>query len=82
VIERSSIEAVLQAIAECGIRNQLRIEYCPKADTEGFGMTGSGMLVINPPFTLAAEMEAALTEIAPLLADGAAHWQVSQTVAE
>ena len=43
---------------------------------------GNDILVINPPYTLAAEMEAALTEIAPLLADGAAHWQVSQTVAE
>lgn len=84
VIERESIEAVLQAIVDTGIRNQLRIEYCPKPDSSGFGMTGSGMLVINPPYTLAADMTAALTQIAPLLAepDYAGSWQVRQLVGE
>lgn len=82
VIERSSIEAVIDAIKNTGIRNQLRIEYCPKADSEGFGMTGSGMLVINPPYTLAEEMKAALGEISALLADGTASWQVTELVAE
>ena len=82
VIERSSIEAVIDAIKNTGIRNQLRIEYCPKADSEGFGMTGSGMLVINPPYTLAEEMKAALGEISALLADGTASWQVTQLVGE
>lgn len=82
VIERASIEAVLASIAQTGIRNQLRIEFCPKADSLGFGMTGSGMLVINPPYTLADDMRAALTEISPLLSEGDGSWQVSQTVAE
>lgn len=82
VIERSSIEAVIDAIQNTGIRNQLRIEYCPKADSEGFGMTGSGMLVINPPYTLAEEMKMALGEISALLADGTASWQVTELVAE
>jgi 23S rRNA (adenine2030-N6)-methyltransferase len=82
VIERASIEAVIQAIVDTGIRNQLRIEYSPKADSEGFGMTGSGMLVINPPYTLAQDMTAALEELSPLLADGIPAWQVSQLVDE
>jgi 23S rRNA (adenine2030-N6)-methyltransferase len=60
----------------------LRIEYSPKADSEGFGMTGSGMLVINPPYTLAEDMTAALEELSPLLADGIPAWQVSQLVDE
>jgi 23S rRNA (adenine2030-N6)-methyltransferase len=81
VIERASIEAVLQAIVDTGIRNQLRIEMCPLPDSEGFGMTGAGMWVINPPYTLADDMREALAELAPLLSTEA-KWTVQQEVAE
>lgn len=63
VIERDSIEAFLQSFVATGWRNQLRIELLVKPDSPGFGMTGSGMWLINPPYTLAAEMQAALSEI-------------------
>lgn len=81
VIERDSIEAVLDAFVASGIRNQLRIELCVKPDQSGFGMTGSGMLVINPPYTLADEMNALLAEVAPLLSNES-HWQVTTLVGE
>lgn len=81
VIERASIEAVMQAFVDTGIRNQLRIEMSVAPDTEGFGMTGSGMLVINPPYTLAADMRALLAEISPLLS-AQGFYQVTELVAE
>lgn len=47
----------------------------PSAD--GFGMHGSGMFILNPPWTLAADLEARLPELAQLLAqDKHAHWQL------
>ena len=79
MIERASIEAVIDAIVTTGIRNQLRIELCPLPDSSGFGMTGSGMLVINPPYTLANDMREALSEIAPLLG-AQVQWTVQQLV--
>lgn len=90
VIERAAAEAFIAAIVGTGIKNQLRIEYCPYPDKAGFGMSGSGMLVINPPYTLADNMREALTELAPLLAatppasvgDTSLLWQVSQLVGE
>ncbi|MBP8226753.1 MAG: 23S rRNA (adenine(2030)-N(6))-methyltransferase RlmJ, partial [Pararheinheimera sp.] len=61
----------------------LRIEYCPLPDAEGFGMTGSGMLVINPPFTLKQDIENCLKQLSPLLSQSPlAHWQVTQLVDE
>jgi 23S rRNA (adenine2030-N6)-methyltransferase len=36
-------------------------------EREGFGMTGSGVLVVNPPFTLAAQLREALPVLATLL---------------
>ena len=82
MFEWSSIEAFMQSMIDTGIRNQLRIEYSPKADSAGFGMTGSGMLVINPPYTLAADMKAVLQDIAPVLADGIPQWQITELVGE
>lgn len=81
IIERASIEAVLQALVDTGLRNQLRIEMSPMPDSDGFGMTGSGMWVINPPYTLADEMREALTELAPLLGNQV-RWTVQQEVGE
>lgn len=67
VIERQSVEAFLAQFKAAAWRNQLRIELLAKPDSPGFGMTGSGMWLINPPFTLAADLRAALQEVLPLL---------------
>lgn len=81
VIERAAVEAFISAIVATGIKDQLRIEYCPLPDKSGFGMTGSGMLVINPPYTLAKDMQQALAELNPLLS-ATGEFQVHQLVTE
>jgi 23S rRNA (adenine2030-N6)-methyltransferase len=81
VIERQAVEAFISAIVATGIKDQLRIEYCPLTDSNGFGNTGSGMLVINPPYTLATDLREALKELAPLLSAGG-EFQVHQLVPE
>lgn len=70
VIERSRTEAMLTALARQG-RRLLRLELCLRPDRLGHGMTGAGMMVINPPWTLATEAAAALPWLARALgADG------------
>ena len=81
VIERAAVEAFISALVATGIKDMLRIEYCPLPDSSGFGMTGSGMLVVNPPYTLASTMREALTELSPLLSP-AGDFSVHQLVAE
>jgi 23S rRNA (adenine2030-N6)-methyltransferase len=81
VIERAAVEAFISALVATGIKDMLRIEYCPLPDSSGFGMTGSGMLVVNPPYTLANTMREALTELSPLL-NTAGDFSVHQLVAE
>jgi 23S rRNA (adenine2030-N6)-methyltransferase len=47
--------------------------------TKGHGMHGSGMFVINPPWTLAAALEECLPFLATALAlDEGASWSVDQ----
>ena len=40
-----------------GIRKILQLELDVLPDTQERGMTGSGMLIINPPWTLLKDME-------------------------
>lgn len=82
VIERSSIEAFIAAIVATGIKNQLRIEFNLHADSPGHGMTGSGMLVINPPYTLAENLTPALAEVQQQLGNPHSHYQIMQIVGE
>jgi 23S rRNA (adenine2030-N6)-methyltransferase len=81
VIERAAVEAFINALTATGIKDQLRIELCPLPDSSGFGMTGSGMLLINPPYTLAQDMKQALAELCPVLGADA-QFQITQLVAE
>ncbi len=45
--------------------------------SDGFGMHGSGIFVVNPPWTLKAALQASLPWLAKVLAeDGGAHWSL------
>jgi 23S rRNA (adenine2030-N6)-methyltransferase len=65
VVERSRNQQLEQAIKTSGIKNVQLFELGIKKDTHEHGMTASGMIVVNPPWTLAADMK----QILPWLAD-------------
>jgi len=60
VIERARIEKMETAIQASTLRNVQLFELGQKQDSSVLGMTASGMIVINPPWTLKAEMEIVL----------------------
>ncbi|MDP5036168.1 MAG: 23S rRNA (adenine(2030)-N(6))-methyltransferase RlmJ [Alishewanella sp.] len=82
VIERSAVEAFINSLVATGIKNQLRIEFNLHADSHGHGMTGSGMLVINPPYTLAEDMQGALNEVQQKIGEAASRFSITQLVGE
>ena len=53
VIERDRTEALMTALTATGIPRQLRLELSSRPDGPGRGMTGAGLIVVNPPWTLA-----------------------------
>lgn len=69
VLERKATEQFIERLANAGIPNMLRIEHCILPDVEN-GMTGSGMIVVNPPYTLKADMDMALPVLDKLLSEG------------
>lgn len=48
----------------------LSVRMLGRDNTNATGLNGSGLVIVNPPFTLEAEMKAVLPELARLLAQG------------
>lgn len=82
VIERPVTERLLQRIADTGIASQLRIEHCVAKDGAVRGMTGSGMLFINPPWQLESQATALLPWLNRVLTDDQGHWKIEWQVPE
>lgn len=56
VVLRQQIKRMVKDLQETGIRRILQIELAVKPDSDRYGMTGSGMIVINPPWKLEQQM--------------------------
>lgn len=56
VVLRQNIKHLVQGLATSGIRRILQIELALLPDSDRRGMTASGMIVINPPWKLEAQM--------------------------
>ncbi|MEN3950100.1 23S rRNA (adenine(2030)-N(6))-methyltransferase RlmJ [Iodidimonas sp. SYSU 1G8] len=60
VIDRNRVRAMEVALRAAGLRKTFRIELGMAEDTQERGMTGSGLFIVNPPYTLPAAAQAAL----------------------
>ena len=68
VVERKRIDRMLQRLLSTGIGNIQRFESAISPDSRGRGMTASGMIVINPPWTLKEKMANCLPGLTKTLA--------------
>ncbi|WP_417225590.1 23S rRNA (adenine(2030)-N(6))-methyltransferase RlmJ [Amphritea sp.] len=70
VVERHRIRKLEKLFINSGIRNIQRFELGLEPDSQEHGMTASGMIVINPPWTLFTSMKSLLPELADALDEG------------
>ncbi|GKW12847.1 MULTISPECIES: 23S rRNA (adenine(2030)-N(6))-methyltransferase RlmJ [Pectobacterium] len=83
VVLRQHIKRMLKELEATGIRNILQIELAVLPDSDRYGMTASGMIVINPPWKLAAQMKSVLPWLHNVLVpEGTGHTLVEQIVPE
>jgi 23S rRNA (adenine2030-N6)-methyltransferase len=80
VVDRDRVERMMAAVKATGIRRVQRFELGIRADRDGFGMTASGLLLINPPFVLEEQMAETLPWLADRLGDPGAGWWRSETL--
>jgi 23S rRNA (adenine2030-N6)-methyltransferase len=83
VVERRRIDRLEKALIASGMRRILLLELGISNDHPGYGMTASGMIIINPPFSLATEMAPALDYLATQLGEaGRGHSRIVELVGE
>lgn len=83
VVSRARIDEMELALKKSGIKNIQLMEFGLAPDSLEHGMTSSGMMVINPPWTLWAAMEETLPWLVDnLSAEGAGFYRLEQLVPE
>lgn len=83
VVDRSRNKRLELAIQNSGINNVQLFELAVQADHQYHGMTGSGMIVINPPFTLTEDMRQLLPWLVQRLGENqAASYRIERLVDE
>lgn len=81
IVREDRTQAMLRQLCASGIRRVSVFELHQSADHSQPGMTGTGMLVINPPWTLMGEMQETLPFLCETLApDG--HWSARELTGE
>ncbi|MEW6997372.1 23S rRNA (adenine(2030)-N(6))-methyltransferase RlmJ [Colwelliaceae bacterium BS250] len=71
VVDRARIDKMEHGLLKSGIKNIQRFELALTADTEERGMTSSGMIVINPPWTLFDKMNTLLPKLTAAIGEDA-----------
>ncbi|WP_428944773.1 23S rRNA (adenine(2030)-N(6))-methyltransferase RlmJ [Pantoea sp. FN060301] len=83
VVLRQQIKRMFAELEASGIRRILQIELAVRPDSDRFGMTASGMVVINPPWKLEQQMNNVLPWLHKhLVPAGTGHTKVSWIVPE
>jgi 23S rRNA (adenine2030-N6)-methyltransferase len=82
VVQRSNIDWMVATLLKGAVRDLWQVELGIKPDTDTHGMTASGLLLLNPPWTLAAQLREALPLLQQQLAPGTGHWSITRLVGE
>ena len=78
VVLRQQTKRIIKGLEATDIRKILQIELAIRPDSDQRGMTASGMIVINPPWTLEGQMKQILPYLTQtLVPEGTGSWQVS-----
>jgi 23S rRNA (adenine2030-N6)-methyltransferase len=81
VVRRDNVDAMIHALLKSSARDLWQAELGIAPDTVEHGMTASGLLLLNPPWTLAAQLREALPLLQEQLAANG-HWFVKNLVGE
>lgn len=56
VVKRALVEKMAEQFSNSHLRNILQVEYCQDPDNDEYGMTGTGLFIVNPPWRLKSQL--------------------------
>ncbi|WP_019027667.1 23S rRNA (adenine(2030)-N(6))-methyltransferase RlmJ [Colwellia piezophila] len=82
VVKRELVEQMERDFTDSDVKNLLKVEFCMAADTDEYGMTGTGLFIVNPPWQLTAQLEEILPYMKAKLGTDATSYTLKQLIAE
>ncbi|QOL27309.1 23S rRNA (adenine(2030)-N(6))-methyltransferase RlmJ [Thalassotalea sp. LPB0316] len=82
VVKRENVDAMEQAFCQSSVKNVLQLEYCQKPDSDAYGMTGTGLFIINPPWQLLSQAKDLLTCMKEHLGTSESSYRAKQLIDE
>ena len=82
VVKRELVEQMQDAFTKSDVRNLVQVEFCQKADTQEYGMTGTGLFIVNPPWQLTKQLEEILPYLKSKLGTQETSFTLKQLIAE
>jgi len=82
VVKRELVEQMQNAFTKSEVRNLTQVEYCQDADTEEYGMTGTGLFIVNPPWQLTSQLDEVLPYLKTKLGHTESQYSVKQLISE
>ena len=82
VVKRKQVNTMEQAFIHSDVKNLLQLEFCLSPDTDEYGMTGTGLFIVNPPWQLSKQMTEVLPYLKETLGNGETYFTITQLIAE
>lgn len=82
VVKRELVEKMNAQFMNSDIKNLLQVEYCQLNDTDEYGMTGTGLFIVNPPWQLKNQLNEILPYLIEKLGNEQSHFLLKQLVEE
>ncbi|WP_077338454.1 23S rRNA (adenine(2030)-N(6))-methyltransferase RlmJ [Pseudocolwellia agarivorans] len=82
VVTRELIDKMREQFIASDVKNVLQVEFCMQKDTDAYGMTGTGLFVVNPPWQLAQQLEIILPYLKNKLGSSESSFSLEQIIEE
>jgi 23S rRNA (adenine2030-N6)-methyltransferase len=82
VVTRERIDAMERDFTRSEVKNLMQVEFCLQADSDEYGMTGTGLFIVNPPWQLKSQLEEILPFIKAKLGGSNTSFTLQQLIAE
>lgn len=82
VVTRERIHAMEKDFTRSEVKNLLQVEFCLQADSDEYGMTGTGLFIVNPPWQLKKQLEEILPFMKATLGQAQTSFTLQQLIAE
>lgn len=82
VVKRELVDKMKTQFVSSDIRNVLQVEFCMQKDTDAYGMTGTGLFIVNPPWQLTKQLEEILPYLKDKLGDNQSSFSLEQIIEE